>query len=58
MYTLEQVKEHSDDRDYVLNAIREDGLLLEGASEILRNDKEIVMEAVSKDGGALEFASD
>ena len=32
MYSLDDVRAHSDDRDYVIEAVKEDGLLLEGAS--------------------------
>jgi len=57
MYTYDEVKEHSSDREYVEKAIEEDGLLLDAADEQFKDDKELVMKAVTKDGGALEFAS-
>ena len=58
MKTLEDVIQNANNREYVLEAVKEDGLLLDGASDELKDDKELVMEAVIKDGGALEFASD
>ena len=58
MYTIDDVKEHASDREFVEKAIREDALLLDAASDELKDDKELVMEAVTNDGGALEFASD
>ena len=39
MYTLEEIKEHCDDKGLIMEAVKEDGLLLEEASEELRNDK-------------------
>ena len=57
MYTYDDVKEHSKDREYVEKAIEEDGLLLDAADPEFQDDKELVMKAVTKDGGALEFAS-
>ena len=57
MLTLDEVREHSNDREFIEKAIEEDGLLLDGASDELKDDKDLVMKAVTKDGGALEFAS-
>ena len=50
MYTLEDVIEHCNEKEYVLNAVKEDGGLLEGASDELKNDKEILMTAVETKG--------
>ena len=57
MYTYDDVKEHSNDKEYVEKAIEEDGLLLDAADPEFQDDKDLVMKAVTKDGGALEFAS-
>lgn len=43
-------------RDYMLQAVREDGLFLKNADEKLAADKEIVIEAVRQNGEALKFA--
>ena len=40
------MKKNSCDREYVLNTVKENGKLLEFASDELRNDREIVLEAV------------
>ena len=57
MFTYKDVKQHNDDREYVMQAIKQEGTLLDGASDRLKDDKELVMEAVKNDCGALEFAS-
>ena len=46
-----------DDREAVLEAVRENGRALEYASNELRNDREVVLEAVRQTGQALEYAS-
>ena len=45
-----------DDRDFVLQIVKQNSLALEFASEQLRNDRDIVLAAVSEFGGALDFA--
>ena len=45
------------DKEQVLKAVSEDGLLLENASDELRADREIVLPAVQEDGKALQHAS-
>ena len=56
MYTYDDVKEHSNDREYVEKAIEEDGLLLDAASPELQDDKELLKILVSPVAGSyLEF---
>ena len=43
-------------KQFVLEAVRQNGFALEVACEDLRSDKEVVMEAVRRNGRALEFA--
>ena len=45
-------------KEEVLEAVREDGMKLENASEELRTDKEVVLEAVTECGWALKYASE
>ena len=52
-------KAHStEDRDFILEAVKSDGLALKYASDGLKEDHEVVLEAVKSDGLALEYASD
>ena len=46
-----------DDKEIVLEAVKENGRALQYASKLLRNDKEVVLEAVKQDGRPLEYAS-
>eukprot|EP00930_Biecheleria_cincta_P106274 TRINITY_DN9965_c0_g1_i4.p1 TRINITY_DN9965_c0_g1~~TRINITY_DN9965_c0_g1_i4.p1 ORF type:complete len:877 (-),score=122.43 TRINITY_DN9965_c0_g1_i4:262-2814(-) len=46
-----------EDANAVLQAVKESGLVLEYAPEVLRSDRRTVLVAVAKDGLALEFAS-
>ena len=48
----------ANDKEFTLQAVRQDGSALRFASETLRSDKEVVMEAVRQEGWALEFASE
>jgi len=52
------IKNNSDNRDYVLNAVSKKGSLLDYASNELKNDKEVVLAAIKNNPEALEFASD
>ncbi len=56
---LEESKSVSSDRDFMLRAIKLNGLALEAASEDLKNDKDLVLQAIehSNYGYALEYAS-
>ena len=45
------------DKNFVLNKIKENGEALEYASDDLKNDKEVVLVAVQENGLALLFAS-
>ena len=55
---ITNMKKNSNNREYVLNTVKENGKLLEFASDTLKNDREIVYEAVKNNPEALEFASD
>ena len=46
------------DRDCVLAAVQQNGLVLQHASEELRADREVVLAAVQQDGNALRYASE
>jgi len=46
------------DKDIVLEAIKNNGYSLEYASDRLKNDREIVLEAIKTDFWALKYASD
>jgi len=45
------------DKDFVLEKVKQDGWCLYYASKELRGNKEVVLEAVRQSGGALRFAS-
>ena len=45
------------DKDFVMEAVKQDGWVLQFASADLKGDKDIVMEAVKQYGYALEYAS-
>lgn len=45
----------SDDRNIVLNTVKQNGLTLEYVSNTLKNDREIVLAAVQQNGLALRF---
>jgi hypothetical protein len=47
-----------EDREIVLEAVKNYGGALEYASENLKEDREIVLEAVKNDGSALKYASE
>lgn len=51
-------KYNSFDKDDVLEAVKEDGYVLEYASDALKGDRDVVLAAVEQCGGALEYASD
>lgn len=55
---ITNMKNNCDNREYVIEAVKVQGSLLEFASEELRNDKEIVLTAIQSNPEALEFASD
>ena len=46
------------DREELLEAVRNDGLVLEYASDTLKADREVVLEAVRNFGSTLKFASE
>ena len=45
-------------REYVLEAVKDNGLALKLAAKALKGDHEVVMEAVKQRGGALEYAAE
>lgn len=47
-----------DDREIVMAAVEQEGLMLEHASERLQNDHAVVLAAVRQDGYAFHFASE
>ena len=53
-----QMRENSSNREYVLNAVKENGKLIEFADDIFKDDKEIMLLAIANNPEALEFASD
>ena len=55
---LEEIKQNKNNKEYMLNAVKEKGKILEYATEELKDDKELVLEALKQDGEALEFASE
>ena len=50
-------KKNYNNREYVQNAVKENGNLLDYASDEFKDDKEIVLNAISSNPEALEFAS-
>lgn len=54
---IQDIEKNSDNKEFVLQAVKESGKNLEFASETLKDDKEVVLEALKQDGEALEFAS-
>ena len=45
-------------KNVVLEAVKQNGLALQFASEKLQDDKNVVLEAVKQNGWALQFASE
>ncbi len=52
------MRKNKDNREYVLNVVKQNGKLLEFASDVLQDDEEIAKEAVHNNAEALEFVSD
>ena len=55
---ITKAREKTDDRNYYLEIVSENPMLIEWANAEIRDDKEVILKAVNTDGGALEFASD
>ena len=53
---ITNMKKNCEDREYVLKTVKENGKLLEFASENLKEDREIVYESVSKLGWTYCYA--
>ena len=51
---VEDIKNHCNDKEYIMEAVKENGKFLEYASEELKNDKEIVMQALNNDAGIIK----
>lgn len=56
-WLLDNFSEFWDDEDIVNTAVQNEGLVLQYASDRLKNNKSIVLNAVRKTGIALQFAS-
>ena len=46
---IQHVIDHKDEKEVILQAVKENGVLLEWASKSLQDDKEVVLEAVKND---------
>lgn len=55
---ITNMKKNKDNREYVLEVVKQNGKLLEFASEVLQDDEEIAKQAVHNNAEALEFVSD
>ena len=49
-------EEAYDDREIILCAVQQDGMMLQSMSEKFRKDREIVLAAVEQNGLALQYA--
>ncbi len=49
--------DHPNNKDFVLNAVKQDGMLLQYANDLLKDDFEIVYEAVNQNVFSYEYAS-
>ena len=52
------VKNNANNKEYILNAVKQNGSLLDFASDDIKNDKEVVLEAIKNNPESLEFASE
>ena len=52
-----EAKRNKDNREFFVEVVKKNPLLIEWANDEIRNDKMILLDAVKVDGGALEFAS-
>ncbi len=55
---ITNMRNNSSNREYVLNAVRKNGKLLDLADEKFKDDEEIAKIAVDNNPEALEFVSD
>lgn len=46
---VQEIMDNNDDREFIMEAVKENGVWLEWVSERLRDDKEVVLEAISND---------
>ena len=55
-YRIEEAEEHTDDKDFMLNAIKHKATwVLAYASDNLLSDRDLILQAVKKDGQVLYF---
>lgn len=52
------LEKHGDNKDFVLDNLRKDGLLLEFVSDRLKNDKDVVIEALNQNFNACDFVGE
>ena len=50
--------ENWNDKDFVLEAVKRNGMALEYADKSLKKDKSIVLEAVKQEGSPLQFVDE
>ncbi|EFC38683.1 predicted protein [Naegleria gruberi] len=53
-----EFKNLRNDRKFILEAVKQNGLALEYANEIMKRDREIVLKAIQENGLALEYANE
>ena len=51
------IKKNSNNKEYVINAVKQKGKLLEFATTELQDDEDVVKVALEQDGEAMEFVS-
>ena len=52
-----EMKKNCDNKEYVMQAVKENGKLLEFAALEFHDDEEVVKAALEQDGEAMEFVS-
>lgn len=57
MYQKEEILQRANDRNFIMQAVRQEPWVYEFASDELHDDEELAFEAVSRDGVLLEFVS-
>ena len=51
---ITKMKQNSNNRQYVIENVKQEGALVEFASDELRDDKEVILEAINNNPEALE----
>ena len=54
---IEEVIKNKDNKEFVLQAVKENGKFLDVVAPELQDDKEVVIAAMTQDAESLEFAS-